>query len=108
MGAAAEWTIGLGGPAVGLLIAVVTAPVGVSGAVFLPPVQLGVFGVSGPAATPANLLLESVSRFCPPGARPSPPATPTACSRPAGRFAVRGPGPARRPGPAGDGGPLSV
>ncbi len=46
----------LHGLAVGLMIAVVTAPVGVSGAVFLLPVQLSVFGVPNPAVTPTNLL----------------------------------------------------
>ncbi|GAA3505035.1 hypothetical protein GCM10019016_121480 [Streptomyces prasinosporus] len=49
------------GPAVGLVIAAVTAPVGVSGAVFLLPVQLSVFGVAGPAVTPTNLLFNVVA-----------------------------------------------
>ncbi|MER5994899.1 sulfite exporter TauE/SafE family protein [Streptomyces viridosporus] len=47
--------------AVGLIIAVVTAPVGVSGAVFLLPVQLSVFGVPSPAVTPTNLLFNVVA-----------------------------------------------
>ncbi|AUA08145.1 Sulfite exporter TauE/SafE [Streptomyces malaysiensis subsp. malaysiensis] len=38
-----------------------TAPVGVSGAVFLLPVQLGVFTVPNPAVTPTNLLYNVVS-----------------------------------------------
>lgn len=49
------------GPAAGLLIAVVTAPVGVSGAVFLLPVHLSVFGVPSPAITPTNLLFNVVA-----------------------------------------------
>jgi uncharacterized protein len=44
------------GFAAGLAIATVTAPVGVSGAVFLLPVQLSVLGVPNPAVTPTNLL----------------------------------------------------
>ncbi|GAA0688627.1 hypothetical protein GCM10009548_70250 [Streptomyces malaysiensis subsp. malaysiensis] len=38
-----------------------TAPVGVSGAVFLLPVQLSVFTVPNPAVTPTNLLYNVVS-----------------------------------------------
>src|SRR6187401_2642124 len=49
------------GFAAGLLIAVFTAPVGVSGAVFLLPVQLSVLGVPNPAVTPTNLLFNVVS-----------------------------------------------
>ncbi|MFJ5730853.1 TSUP family transporter [Streptomyces paradoxus] len=45
----------------GLLIAVVTAPAGVSGAVFLLPVQLSVFAVPSPAITPTNLLFNVVA-----------------------------------------------
>nr|WP_203730840.1 sulfite exporter TauE/SafE family protein [Streptomyces sp. SID12501] len=45
----------------GLLIATVTAPVGVSGAVFLLPIQLSVFGVPSPAVTPTNLLFNVVA-----------------------------------------------
>ncbi|WP_327693519.1 sulfite exporter TauE/SafE family protein [Streptomyces sp. NBC_00459] len=55
------WSPELYGLAVGLLIAVVTAPVGVSGAVFLLPVQLSVFGVPSPAVTPTNLLFNVVA-----------------------------------------------
>ena len=49
------------GLAAGLVIALVTAPVGVSGAVFLLPVQLSVFGVPSPAVTPTNLLYNVVA-----------------------------------------------
>lgn len=51
----------LAGLAVGLLIATVTAPVGVSGAVFLLPVQLSVLSVPSPAVTPTNLLFNVVA-----------------------------------------------
>jgi len=43
------------------LIALVTTPVGVSGAVFLLPVQLSVLGVPNPAVTPTNLLYNVVA-----------------------------------------------
>ncbi|MFJ5806578.1 TSUP family transporter [Streptomyces sp. NPDC093093] len=56
-----EWGTGLAGLAAGLLIAVVTAPVGVSGAVFLLPVQLSLFAVPSPAVTPTNLLYNVVA-----------------------------------------------
>jgi uncharacterized protein len=55
------WSSGLLGFAAGLLIATVTAPVGVSGAVFLLPVQLSVLHVPSPAVTPTNLLFNIVS-----------------------------------------------
>ncbi|MFE5948271.1 TSUP family transporter [Streptomyces sp. NPDC056480] len=55
-----DWTVWAGLVA-GLLIAVVTAPVGVSGAVFLLPVHLSVFGVPNPAITPTNLLYNVVA-----------------------------------------------
>ncbi|MFF5922300.1 TSUP family transporter [Streptomyces flavochromogenes] len=55
-----DWTVWAGLIA-GLLIAVVTAPVGVSGAVFLLPVHLSVFGVPNPAVTPTNLLYNVVA-----------------------------------------------
>lgn len=45
----------------GLLVAVVTAPVGVSGAVFLLPVQLDVLRVPSPAVTPTNLLFNVIA-----------------------------------------------
>ncbi|MFD9440619.1 sulfite exporter TauE/SafE family protein [Streptomyces sp. NPDC060006] len=56
-----EWGLGAAGVVVGLLIAAVTAPVGVSGAVFLLPVQLSVFAVPSPAVTPTNLLYNVVA-----------------------------------------------
>ncbi|MEU1862838.1 sulfite exporter TauE/SafE family protein [Streptomyces gardneri] len=56
-----EWELGVAGLVVGLLTAVVTAPVGVSGAVFLLPVQLSVFAVPSPAVTPTNLLYNVVA-----------------------------------------------
>lgn len=43
------------------LIATVTVPVGVSGAVFLLPVQLGVLHASSPAVTPTNLLYNVIA-----------------------------------------------
>ncbi|HEV2635997.1 MAG TPA: sulfite exporter TauE/SafE family protein [Actinocrinis sp.] len=43
------------------MIAVVTTPVGVSGAVFLLPVQLSVLNVPSPAVTPTNLLFNVVA-----------------------------------------------
>ncbi|MFF0483121.1 sulfite exporter TauE/SafE family protein [Streptomyces sp. NPDC004435] len=55
-----EWTL-VAGVAAGLLISVVTAPVGVSGAVFLLPVHLSVFGVPNPSITPTNLLFNVVA-----------------------------------------------
>ncbi|MFD3522536.1 sulfite exporter TauE/SafE family protein [Streptomyces sp. NPDC058653] len=55
-----EWTV-WAGFAAGLLISTVTAPVGVSGAVFLLPVQLSVLGVPSPAVTPTNLLFNVVA-----------------------------------------------
>ena len=45
----------------GLVLAVATAPVGVSGAVFLLPFQLSVLHVPSPALTPTNLLYNVVS-----------------------------------------------
>ncbi|WP_370290788.1 sulfite exporter TauE/SafE family protein [Nocardioides sp.] len=45
----------------GMLVAAVTAPVGVSGAVFLLPVQLSVLHVPNPQVTPTNLLYNVVS-----------------------------------------------
>ncbi|MFI6518005.1 TSUP family transporter [Spirillospora sp. NPDC050679] len=49
------------GFAAGALIAMVTAPVGVSGAVFLLPVQLSLLNVPSPAVTPTNLLFNVVA-----------------------------------------------
>jgi len=56
-----SWQTGLAGFLAGLLISIVTSPVGVSGAVFLLPVQLSVLQVPNPAVTPTNLLFNVVS-----------------------------------------------
>ncbi|MET7827095.1 sulfite exporter TauE/SafE family protein [Streptomyces sp. NPDC005386] len=56
-----DWSTGLLGFAAGLLISVTTAPVGVSGAVFLLPIQVSVLGVPSPAVTPTNLLYNVVA-----------------------------------------------
>lgn len=45
----------------GLAVALVTAPIGVSGAVFLLPVQVSVLQVPSPAVTPTNLLFNIVA-----------------------------------------------
>lgn len=45
----------------GLALAVATAPVGVSGAVFLLPIQFSVLHVPSPAVTPTNLLFNVVA-----------------------------------------------
>ncbi|MFC4946181.1 TSUP family transporter [Pseudonocardia sp. GCM10023141] len=45
----------------GLSLAVLTAPVGISGAVFLLPIQLDVLHVPSPAVTPTNLLFNVVA-----------------------------------------------
>jgi uncharacterized membrane protein YfcA len=52
------WLLAL---AAGFVISLVTTPVGVSGAVFLLPVQLSVLDVPNPAVTPTNLLFNVVS-----------------------------------------------
>jgi hypothetical protein len=56
-----SWSAVVLGVGAGLLVAVVTVPVGVSGAVFLLPVQLSVFGVPSPAVTPTNLLFNVIA-----------------------------------------------
>ncbi|GHF89786.1 TSUP family transporter [Streptomyces filamentosus] len=56
-----SWATGAGGFAAGFLISVATAPVGVSGAVFLLPVQVSLLGVPSPAVTPTNLLYNVVA-----------------------------------------------
>ncbi|WP_393059435.1 sulfite exporter TauE/SafE family protein [Streptomyces sp. LN549] len=56
-----DWSTGLLGFGAGLLVSVTTAPVGVSGAVFLLPVQVSVLGVPSPAVTPTNLLYNVVA-----------------------------------------------
>jgi uncharacterized protein len=45
----------------GFIIATITSPVGVSGAVFLLPVQLSVFAVPNPQVTPTNLLYNVIA-----------------------------------------------
>jgi uncharacterized membrane protein YfcA len=45
----------------GVVIASLTAPVGVSGAVFLLPVQLSVLAVPNPAVTPTNLMYNVIA-----------------------------------------------
>jgi uncharacterized protein len=52
---------GVAGFCAGLMVALLTAPVGVSGAVFLLPVQLSVLDVPNPAVTPTNLLYNVVA-----------------------------------------------
>jgi uncharacterized membrane protein YfcA len=56
-----DWATAVLGVGAGLLTAVVAAPVGVSGAVFLLPVQLSVLGVPSPEVTPTNLLFNLVA-----------------------------------------------
>jgi uncharacterized membrane protein YfcA len=48
-----EWPVGA---LCALALALVTTPAGVSGAVLLPPIQLSVLHVPGPAVTPTNRL----------------------------------------------------
>ena len=55
------WWQALVGFSAGLLISLVTTPVGVSGAVFLLPVQLSMLNVPSPAVTPTNLLFNVVA-----------------------------------------------
>jgi uncharacterized membrane protein YfcA len=55
------WDLALGCLAAGLVIAALTTPVGVSGAVFLLPMQVSLLGVPSPAVTPTNLLFNVVA-----------------------------------------------
>jgi hypothetical protein len=55
------WTTAALGLYAGMVILVVTTPVGVSGAVFLLSVQLSVLAVPSPAVTPTNLLFNVVA-----------------------------------------------
>jgi uncharacterized membrane protein YfcA len=55
------WPSGLAAFTAGLLIALITAPVGVSGAVFLLPIQLSVLHVPNPAVTPTNLVFNVIA-----------------------------------------------
>lgn len=57
----ANWQTDLIGLLAALLISVVTAPAGVSGAVFLLPVQLSVLHVPNPAVTPTNLMYNVIA-----------------------------------------------
>jgi uncharacterized membrane protein YfcA len=45
----------------GMVIALVTAPVGISGAVFLLPVQISILQVPSPSVTPTNLLYNVIA-----------------------------------------------
>jgi uncharacterized membrane protein YfcA len=57
---AVSWQLSMGFVA-GLVISVLTAPVGVSGAVFLLPVQLDLLGTPSPRVTPTNLLYNVIA-----------------------------------------------
>ncbi len=56
-----DWQRDLVGLVAGFVLATVTTPVGVSGAVFLLPVQLSVLHVPSPRVTPTNLLFNVIS-----------------------------------------------
>ena len=56
-----SWGVLLEGFAAALAISTVTAPVGVSGAVFLLPVQLNLLNVPNPSVTPTNLLYNVIA-----------------------------------------------
>ena len=56
-----DWQRDLVALLAGFVLATVTTPVGVSGAVFLLPVQLSVLGVPNPRVTPTNLLYNVVA-----------------------------------------------
>ncbi|WP_166389443.1 sulfite exporter TauE/SafE family protein [Nocardioides ochotonae] len=56
-----DWQRDLLALLLGFVVATVTTPVGVSGAVFLLPVQLSVLDVPNPRVTPTNLLFNVVS-----------------------------------------------
>src|SRR3954469_9105361 len=49
------------GAGIAFCVAVFTTPVGVSGAVFLVPVQVSVLGTPSPAVTPTNLLYNLIA-----------------------------------------------
>ena len=55
------WQQDLLGLLAGFVLAAVATPVGVSGAVFLLPVQLSVLGVPNPQVTPTNLMYNVIS-----------------------------------------------
>ena len=46
----------LAGGLIAFIVAAITTPVGLAGAVLLLPVQVGLLGVPSPAATPTNLI----------------------------------------------------
>jgi uncharacterized protein len=56
-----SWSHALLGFTAGLVISMITSPVGVSGAVFLLPFQLTVLDVPNPQVTPTNLLFNVVA-----------------------------------------------
>jgi uncharacterized protein len=56
-----DWQRDLIGLIAGFTLATLTTPVGVSGAVFLLPVQLSILHVPNPAVTPTNLLYNVIS-----------------------------------------------
>jgi uncharacterized protein len=72
------WTDALIGAASAFVIALVTTPVGVSGAVFLVPLQVSVLDTPSPSLTPTNLLYNVI-------------ATPGALLRYRGRAILRSP-----------------
>lgn len=51
----------LGAAAIAFAVAVLATPAGVSGAVFLLPVQVGILGVPNPAVTPTNLIFNLIA-----------------------------------------------
>ena len=80
------WQTGIGGFAAGPLISLITAPVGVSGAVFLLPVQLSLPHFPNPAVTPTNLLFKHrrparSAPALPPHRKPGRPAHPNPARR---------------------------
>lgn len=95
--------LGAAGLVVGMLIGVVTAPVGVSGVVFLFPVQLGVFTVPNPAVTPTNLLYNVVAvLMLPLGGHLAHRPDPASCAPEGPMSRARAPG-GHRPGAGGRG-----
>jgi uncharacterized membrane protein YfcA len=56
-----DWLHDLAGLLAGFVLATVTTPAGVSGAVFLLPVQLSLLGVPSPQVTPTNLMYNVIS-----------------------------------------------
>ena len=57
----APWDPEVAGFAAGMAISFLTSPVGISGAVFLLPVQIEVLNVPSPQVTPTNLLFNVVA-----------------------------------------------